>query len=410
MSGTNQLFDPLRIQPTDPGQVSLADAWSANTKLLTDYLARQQQAAQDQGLWTGGQVWEGGHPTAAGVVNAAGQTAQGVMMGTTAPGDVAPGFTAFHGSPHDFDAFDTSKIGTGEGAQAYGHGLYFAGNEGVARSYRDTLSGNSPDAVHDAQGLLRDSGGDFDKASSMNTDMWKDPNSAPAQQVQRILDHWRTNGTDSLPPTAGHMYEVNIGADPAHFLDWDKPLSEQSQHVQDAVAQIGIKPATYAVRPVDNGFVVDYEGKTSRVFPTQDAAQNAAAQTAKMQGKDPTGAEMYRHTGDPAAVAQALHQAGIPGIRYLDQGSRAAANLTITPPTQTVSGKWMVKGDDYNSQGQHFDTQAEAQKYLAEQNAKATRNHVVFDANTIDILRKYGIAGLIAGGGAAAATGTQPQQ
>ena len=33
-----------------------------------------------------------------------------------------------------------SRIGTGEGAQAYGHGLYFAGNEGVARSYRDALS------------------------------------------------------------------------------------------------------------------------------------------------------------------------------------------------------------------------------------------------------------------------------
>src|SRR5258706_8248564 len=32
--------------------------------------------------------------------------------------------TAYHGSPHDFDRFDLSRIGTGEGAQAYGHGLY----------------------------------------------------------------------------------------------------------------------------------------------------------------------------------------------------------------------------------------------------------------------------------------------
>jgi hypothetical protein len=37
-------------------------------------------------------------------------------------------------------AADTTKIGTGEGAQAYGHGLYFADSEGVARSYRDKLS------------------------------------------------------------------------------------------------------------------------------------------------------------------------------------------------------------------------------------------------------------------------------
>ena len=39
---------------------------------------------------------------------------------------VAKGIRAFHGSPYDFNAFDMSKIGTGEGAQAYGHGLYLA--------------------------------------------------------------------------------------------------------------------------------------------------------------------------------------------------------------------------------------------------------------------------------------------
>ena len=45
------------------------------------------------------------------------------------------GITAWHGSPHKFDKFDMSKIGTGEGAQAYGHGLYFADSPDVARSY-----------------------------------------------------------------------------------------------------------------------------------------------------------------------------------------------------------------------------------------------------------------------------------
>ena len=32
---------------------------------------------------------------------------------------------AFHGSPYMFDKFTTEKIGTGEGAQAFGWGLYF---------------------------------------------------------------------------------------------------------------------------------------------------------------------------------------------------------------------------------------------------------------------------------------------
>ena len=43
------------------------------------------------------------------------------------------GITAYHGSPHEFDQFDTSKIGTGEGAQSYGHGLYFAEHEPIAK-------------------------------------------------------------------------------------------------------------------------------------------------------------------------------------------------------------------------------------------------------------------------------------
>lgn len=48
--------------------------------------------------------------------------------------------TAYHGSPHSFDKFDISHLGTGEGAQSYGHGLYFAGNEGIAKGYRNALS------------------------------------------------------------------------------------------------------------------------------------------------------------------------------------------------------------------------------------------------------------------------------
>src|SRR5215471_9850062 len=53
------------------------------------------------------------------------------------------GIRAYHGSPHQFERFDISKIGTGEGAQAYGHGLYFAENPKVAQSYRDVLSGGT---------------------------------------------------------------------------------------------------------------------------------------------------------------------------------------------------------------------------------------------------------------------------
>ena len=44
------------------------------------------------------------------------------------------------GEPSALGLFDANKIGTGEGAQAYGHGLYFAESEDVARGYRDSLA------------------------------------------------------------------------------------------------------------------------------------------------------------------------------------------------------------------------------------------------------------------------------
>jgi hypothetical protein len=55
---------------------------------------------------------------------------------------------AWHGSPHKHDRFSTDYIGTGEGAQAFGWGLYFTENEMIARDYADKLQSNnkrSPD-------------------------------------------------------------------------------------------------------------------------------------------------------------------------------------------------------------------------------------------------------------------------
>lgn len=48
--------------------------------------------------------------------------------------------SAFHGTPHKVDRFSTEKMGTGEGSQAYGWGLYFTATESIATHYRDSLS------------------------------------------------------------------------------------------------------------------------------------------------------------------------------------------------------------------------------------------------------------------------------
>ena len=47
--------------------------------------------------------------------------------------------TAWHGSPHQFDRFSTEHIGSGEGAQMHGWGLYFAEDQAVADRYRGSL-------------------------------------------------------------------------------------------------------------------------------------------------------------------------------------------------------------------------------------------------------------------------------
>lgn len=50
--------------------------------------------------------------------------------------------SAYHGTPHKFDKFSLDAIGSGEGAQAHGWGLYFAADKNVSGDYRIKLSGD----------------------------------------------------------------------------------------------------------------------------------------------------------------------------------------------------------------------------------------------------------------------------
>ena len=59
----------------------------------------------------------------------------------TASQDVLAMVRAYHGTPHDFDRFDLSKVGTGEGNQFEGHGLYFAGSKAGGDEARRLIAG-----------------------------------------------------------------------------------------------------------------------------------------------------------------------------------------------------------------------------------------------------------------------------
>ena len=50
---------------------------------------------------------------------------------------------AYHGSPHKFDKFSLEHLGSGEGAQVYGWGLYFTDLKEIASGYADKLTKHS---------------------------------------------------------------------------------------------------------------------------------------------------------------------------------------------------------------------------------------------------------------------------
>jgi hypothetical protein len=231
---------------------------------------------------------------------------------------------AYHGSPHDFDKFDLSKIGTGEGAQAYGHGLYFAENEGVARGYRDAL-GKQNYAGKPAKDSWETSALEYIDKKVLRE---QGPEAALSQAVKKLEDQSEfyrkayANGDPSpnlydtaierlkrLDPSKieppGRMYEVALHATPEQFLDWDKPLSGQPAPVRAAL---------------DQAHTAATEGTSKAPWRFLRAAQQAKPEATVQD-------YLKLHYGDEAA-AKAFNQAGIPGIRYLDQGSRGAGSGT----------------------------------------------------------------------------------
>jgi hypothetical protein len=316
--------------------------------------------------------------------DAANQYRMAMLLGTTAPGE--GGILAYHGSPYSFDRFSSAHIGKGEGNASYGRGLYFAQNEATAKSYRDVLSDAANkvkiNQARNAESALTDEmlAEARRRGIPVKTDSgWGDiaPEFPPefaaeyADRMQAARDAV-ANAEGTAP--AGHMYEVNIAANPQHMLDWDDHIANQPD----------VLDKLYAAKPADLGLVPQVArstGKTewltnngdpdtARVFARTDGPVDSLGQLLPAG----SGRAIYRHFSDalggPAAASEALRNLGVPGIRYLDQGSRNSAGET-------------------------------------------TSNYVTFDDALINVLRKYGIAGLLGGGGAAAgaaAGGGQDQQ
>jgi hypothetical protein len=218
---------------------------------------------------------------------------------------------AYHGSPHDFTQFDTSKIGTGEGAQAYGHGLYFAENPAVAANYRKALTDYE---VHEPSGNIVSSNGravTYKGTPQVRALAWvqdaaarndiADPlafahrNAAKGlgddpqrEAILQQIKQWQSSGAVIKP--GGRTYEVAITAHPDQFLDWDKPLSQQPESVR---YMMGYKPPP-TPEEVNALFATAKErGVTPASMPEYQTLQARADLAAKFDRDYPNGKAIY---------------------------------------------------------------------------------------------------------------------
>jgi hypothetical protein len=230
------------------------------------------------------------------------------------------GIIAYHGSPHTFDRFDVSKIGTGEGAQAYGHGLYFAENEDVAKAYRDKVKDMG--AIRDVNSRMAE------LAKIMSADeipgRYRKYRSAAGADAAREYDDLMGKRSD-ISGATGSMYQVRIDADPSNFLDWDAPVS-----------------ANATAQKLGDKFNMDTSESPRKLL--------------SFLSNSPVGhlrlSDFPEKFAPPPVLASALlRKEGIPGIKYLDQDSRAAGG--------------------------------------------GSRNFVVFDDALVNILRRYAVGGAV---------------
>ena len=270
--------------------------------------------------------------------------------------EAAPKIKAYHGSPHDFDRFSTEHIGSGEGAQSFGHGLYFTETKDVAKQYRDSIT--SSGAIYEKDGVGHAPNSVFNDISSAiaeHTDVRflgsVNKNNAAHEIMQGMsqgddVGHYRRfleNNSDVDMPDdykkalitglkkaeeyrvirpKGRLYEAEIDASPDELLSWDEPLSEQSKKVQDGILKLDLK---------------DLDGKKYTIEELDALGHRGQTLYDKLS------------LGDDARASLRLRDVGIKGIQYADAFTRH-------------------KPKDIQSS-----------------------NYVIFDDKLIDIAKKYGI-------------------
>ena len=296
------------------------------------------------GMAAGKGLLTAGAKTARYAAPVVGEALEGYAANT---GLLAP-LVAYHGSPAKFDKFDISKLGTGEGAQVYGHGMYFAENKKVAEGYRARLAGGNDPYTYEWQGNKYELGEEKDPVrhavalsyhqgtstakriakmgleDSKKGEMYALENGGE-EYYKKMLEAASNIKKKDIKAKQGAFYTVDIpDADVATFMDWDKPFSEQSD---------GVRRSLNSLYPeVRNKILAKDSGGND---PTGGLIYNRL-QEYFSEGKRNDAFANKANYGAKIA-SEELNSINIKGIKYKDAGSRTTKggtnNFVVFDPT-----------------------------------------------------------------------------
>lgn len=271
------------------------------------------------------------------------------------------GPTIYHGSPHKFDWPEAGHELTGEGAAAYGRGIiYGAEAPSVGKSYvQNTLPappvslqwpGGNISAQHVASEWAQMNEG---RQAAINyLESLKSRGNSLDEADELALAYLKTD-QPLIPESPGHLYEMKLSRQGEEFLDWDKPLSEQSEGVRKAIR--GITHDTKNPDYIPMGIPDDTPG-----YNIYQAIIDSA--------------------GSDEAASAALAKAGIPGIRYFDQMSRVPRDNQF----QVEGGKQPMAFKDRASAEAHVHKHGG----ILHDTGEGTRNYVLFDASSVRSVKR----------------------
>ena len=263
--------------------------------------------------------------------------------------------SAYHGSPEFFDEFSTNHIGSGEGAQAHGWGLYFAGDKKVSDRYVDRLG--YPRYFYKGKELKNTNSPEYNALSlvyrmkSFGNDTLdvavKDVIEFEEKQKQqddtlgskifhsKVINFLKKIDTSKMDLKYGQLYEVDIPEDDV-MLDEDLPFSEQPKKVQEAIKQI-------CEDYVDNNKLVDL----NVIAYTNNTSEKYKDNLAYKEGKNIYKIISDAFGGDKQA-SLLLNKYGIKGIKYNGHQDGECYVVFDDKAVQILNTFYQSSDNDYN--------------------------------------------------------------